>query len=128
KQVSPYEPLADFGNKRVNLVYECVGQPGMLQQIISSIAFGARIVMGGYCMEPEQLLVFSAQNKRLTLMFAAGEERQDMELALRSIADGKIDVRPWVGERIGLTGVGEALDKMSGPTAPIRSVVDPRRM
>jgi hypothetical protein len=51
-----------------------------------------------------------------------------MQLALRSIADGKIDVRPWVGARIGLTGVGEALAEMSGPKAPIRCVVDPRKM
>ena len=85
-------------------------------------------VMGGYCMEADQFYVFAAQNKRLTVHFAAGEEQQDMELALRSIADGSIDVRPWLRERIGLGAVAEAVARMSGPLAPIRNVIDPRRM
>lgn len=128
REVSPYDPLPELGNVRANLVYECVGQPGMLQSIVSAVAFEARIVMGGYCMEPEPLYVFSAQNKRLTIHFAAGEEPQDMALALQTIAEGKIDIPSWVGERIGLSGVAEAVGLMSGPLAPVRTVVDPRRL
>jgi len=51
-----------------------------------------------------------------------------MELALRSIADGSIDIKPWIGERIGLSNVAASVAQMSGPLAPIRSVIDPRRM
>lgn len=128
REVSPYAPFPDLGDRRPTIIYENVGQPGMLQRIIEGAAFDARIVMGGYCMEADQLLVFAAQNKRLTVHFAGGEEAQDMELALRSIADGKIDVTPWVGARIGLSGVGDALAAMSGPTAPVRTVIDPRKL
>ncbi len=128
REVSPYTPLPDLNGAQANLVYECVGRPGLLQMLIQSVSFGARIVMGGYCMEPEQLFVFAAQNKRLTVHFAGGEEPQDMELAMRSIADGKIDVSSWIGEHIGLSGVANALAAMSGPDAPVRSVVDPRNI
>ncbi len=127
REFSPYDPIPDLGHRRVNLVYECVGQPGLLSQIIAAVAFEARIVMGGYCMEAESFYVFAAQNKRLTIQFAAGEEQQDMELALRSIADGSIDVRPWLSRRIGLNGVADAVAAMSGPLAPIRHIVDPRQ-
>ena len=128
RELSPYAPLPDFGNRRANLVYECVGLPGLLSQIIAAVAFEARIVMGGYCMAIEQFYVFAAQNKRLTIHFAAGEEQQDMELALRSIADGRIDIKPWLSARIGLGAVAQAVATMSGPLAPIRHLVDPRRM
>ena len=74
RTLSPFAPIPDLGNRQPNLVYECAGVPGLLQQIIQSVAFGARIVMGGYCMEAEQLFVFAAQNKRLTVHFAGGEE------------------------------------------------------
>ena len=127
RATSPYEPIPSLGNRKVNLIYENVGMPGMLQQIIQSVSFDSRIVMGGYCMEPEQLLVFAAQNKRLNIQFAGGEEPQDMELALRSIAAGTIDVTPWLGAPIGLGGVANAMAEMSGPHAPVRTVVDPRR-
>lgn len=128
REISPYAPLPDFGNRRVNLIYECVGLPGMLQQIIEAAPFDGRIVMGGYCMEQEQLFVFAAQNKRLNVQFASGEEPQDMALALRSIADGTIDVTSWLGDRIGLSGVADAIAGMSAPQAPVRTVVDPRRL
>jgi 2-desacetyl-2-hydroxyethyl bacteriochlorophyllide A dehydrogenase len=128
RALSPYAPISDLGGRQVNLVYECVGLPGLMQQIIESVGFGARIVMGGYCMAPEQLYVFAAQNKRLTVHFAGGEEQQDMDLALRSIASGKIDIAPWVGARIGLSGVSLTLDGMSDPSAPVRTIIDPRRL
>jgi threonine dehydrogenase-like Zn-dependent dehydrogenase len=128
REASPYGPLPDFGNRRPTVVYECVGLPGLLQKIIESAVFDSRIVMGGYCMEAEQLYVFAAQNKRLTVHFAGGEEAQDMQLALRSIADGSIDVTSWLGARIGLDQVGRALADMSGPLAAVRTVIDPRKL
>jgi threonine dehydrogenase-like Zn-dependent dehydrogenase len=128
REASPYAPISDFGNRQPNLIYECVGQPGMLQQIIGGAPFDGRIVMGGYCMDAEEIYIFTAQNKRLNVQFAAGEEPQDMELALRSIADGSIDIAPWLGERIGLGRVEQAVAEMSGPLAPVRTVVDPRNL
>lgn len=124
--ISPYEPIPEIGMRKPNLVYECVGKPGLLMQIMRGLSFGARIVMGGFCLEPEQIYVPLGQMKRLKINFACGEEPQDMELALRSIADGRIDVRPWLGACVGLSEVGEALARMSDPSSPVRTVVDPR--
>ena len=127
RELSPYGPIHGLGNRRATLVYECVGKPGLLQQIMNSVGFGARIVVGGFCLEPETLYVPSGQMRRLKIFFAAGEEQQDMDLALRTIADGKVDIGAWIGARIGLSGVDAALRAMGSPTAPVRTVVDPRR-
>jgi 2-desacetyl-2-hydroxyethyl bacteriochlorophyllide A dehydrogenase len=128
REISPYAPLPDFGNRAVNIIYECVGLPGMLQQIIASAPFEGRIVMGGYCMEEEHFFSFVAQNKRLNIQFAGGEEAQDMDTALRGIDDGTIDISAWIGGRIGLGSVAQAMAEMSGLAAPIRTVVDPREL
>jgi threonine dehydrogenase-like Zn-dependent dehydrogenase len=124
REASPYV----IDGRPITLIYECVGVPGMLQQIIEAAPFDGRIVMGGYCMEPESLYVFAAQNKRLNIQFCGGEEPQDMDLAMRAIADGRIDVTPWLGGRVGLNGVAQAVAELSGPTAPVRTVVDPRML
>jgi len=126
QELSPYEPIPSLGMRQPTLVYECVGKPGLLEEIIRGVGFGARIVMGGFCLEPEHLYVPLAQMKRLKVNFACGEEEEDMTLALRSIADGRIDVRSWLGAGIGLSGVGDALAKMANPASPVRTVVDPR--
>jgi 2-desacetyl-2-hydroxyethyl bacteriochlorophyllide A dehydrogenase len=127
RELSPYGPLHGLGTRRATLIYECVGKPGLMNEIIRSVGFGARIVIGGFCLEPEQLYVPPAQMKRLKIFFAAGEEQQDLDLALRSIADGKVDVAVWLGGCIGLSGVEAALNAMAEPSAPVRTVVDPRR-
>jgi threonine dehydrogenase-like Zn-dependent dehydrogenase len=127
REVNPYLPIPEIGGRQPDLIYECVGKPGLLNHIINSVGRFARIVMGGYCLEPEQIYVPTAQGKKLKINFACGEEPQDMELALRTIADGRIDVAPWIGARIGLSGVGEALAKMGDAASPVRTVVDPRK-
>lgn len=126
-QVSPFEPLADLGGRVPTVIYENVGMPGMLGEIVKAAGWMTQIVVGGFCLEPEQLYVPQAQMKRLRIAFAAGEEQQDLDLALSSIADGRIDVSSWIGECIGLSGVGDALATMTDRHAPVRTVVDPRR-
>lgn len=127
RETSPYGPQIAFNGAQVNLVYECVGRRGMLNQIIPGLGVGARIVMGGYSLEPEELLVPPAQDRRLTIHFASGEELQDMALAIESIADGSINVRPWLGETIGLSKVADGVEAVGNPSAPVRTLVDPTR-
>jgi threonine dehydrogenase-like Zn-dependent dehydrogenase len=125
---SPYGPLSDLGGRRATLVYECVGKPGMINDLMNAVGFGARIVVGGFCLEPEQIYVPAGQMRRLKLLFAAGEEQQDMELAMRAIGDGRIDINSWIGARIGLNEVENSLNAMASPAAPVRTVVDPRKL
>jgi len=112
RELSPYDPIPSLGMRRPTIVYECVGVAGLL--------------MGGVCLDPEQIFVPCGQMKRLKIHFACGEEQQDLDLALRSIADGMIDIKPWLGARIGLNGVADALERRKDPSAPVRTVVDPR--
>ena len=51
-----------------------------------------------------------------------------METALRGIGDGTIDITPWLGARIGLSGVAQAMADMTSPASPVRTVVDPRQL
>jgi 2-desacetyl-2-hydroxyethyl bacteriochlorophyllide A dehydrogenase len=128
RDLSPYGRLPDLGNMRATLVYECVGRRGLLDLITRSVGFGARIVMGGFCNEPESIFVPCAQMKRLQVIFAGGEEQEDLDKALRAIAEGTIDVAPWIGARINLNGVAHALNTMADIGAPVRTVVDPRKL
>jgi len=128
RETSPYQPHVDLKGRAPNVVYECVGKTGIMMQIIDEIGFGGRIVMGGYCLEPEEIYVPTAQNKRLQVNFAAGEMPEDMVAARDAIVSGKVDLKPWLGEGIGLAGVEDALKRMSDPSEPIRRVVDPSRL
>lgn len=125
REVSPYGALPGLGGRRPNLIYECVGKAGMLKQMIRGVGANARIVIGGMCLDPEEIFVPEASLKRLKLLFARGDTMDDMREATRLIADGKVDVGAWIGARIGLGQVATALAQMSDPASPVRTVVDP---
>jgi len=127
RENSPYLPHVDLGGRAPNVVYECVGKAGIMTTIIDEITHSGRIVMGGYCLEPEEIYVPTAQNKYLKINFAGGEMPEDMIAARDAIVEGKVDLRPWLGEGIGLSQVEAALKRMSDPSEPIRRVVDPAR-
>lgn len=127
-QSSPYQPHPDLGGRAPNVVYECIGKAGIMSSIIDEIAPLGRIVMGGYCLDPEEIYVPTAQNKRLQVNFAGGESPDDMRTARDAILAQKVDLRPWLGEGIGLSEVEDALMRMADPGEPIRRVVDPTRL
>ena len=127
RETSPYPPRADLGGRAPNVVYECVGKAGLMGAIIDEIAPMGRIVMGGFCLDPEEVYVPTAQTKRLRVHFAGGETPADMLAARDAILDGRVDLRPWLGEGIGLSGVEGALNRMLDPAEPVRRVVDPSR-
>jgi 2-desacetyl-2-hydroxyethyl bacteriochlorophyllide A dehydrogenase len=128
RDCSPYQPHPDLGDRAPNVVYECVGRAGIMNTIVDEIVHGGRIVMGGYCLDPEEIYVPTAQNKRLQIHFAGGEMPEDMLAARDAIVAGSVDLRPWLGEGIGLAGVEDALLRMSDPSEPVRRVVDPTKI
>jgi len=122
-QRSPY--LAQ-GSRTPNVIFECVGVPGVLDQIVRNCATGARIVVPGWCLEPDHLLTVCAHTKALNIQFGGAPNHDDFRRALEGISDGSLDPTPWLGGRVGLSGVGEALAQVGDPANPIRRVVDPR--
>ena len=52
------------------VVFEAVGVPGMLQQILADVPVGTRVTVVGVCMEPDRIVPFYAIAKELSLQFA----------------------------------------------------------
>jgi threonine dehydrogenase-like Zn-dependent dehydrogenase len=127
KEMTPYAPIPTLGSRRATVIFECVGVPGVLDQIMRSVGHGARIIVGGWCLEMDHVFTPCAHLKQLNIQFAGGEDQQDMDLALRAIGDGMVDIAPWLGARVGLSGAADALERIGKPGNVIRTVVDPRR-
>jgi threonine dehydrogenase-like Zn-dependent dehydrogenase len=125
RQESPYLPQSALNGRRGNIIFECVGKPGVLDDIFRKAAPDSRVVVAGFCWENDQVFTPGANVKRLTVIFGSRSKEDDMGIAVRSICDDKVDVSSWVGARVGLSGVAAALGKMGNPEAPIRTVIHP---
>jgi threonine dehydrogenase-like Zn-dependent dehydrogenase len=126
RELSPYPPQAALGGRAPNVIFECVGVPGVIDQIMRQCGYSARIIVPGWCLEPDHMLTVCAHTKGLNIQFGCGPMTADFDQAVRALGEGRIDPSRWLGGRIGLTQVGSTLDGISNPENPVRFVVDPR--
>ena len=127
REVSPYAPLARFDGRVPDIVFECVGTPGVLSEIILNVAASSRIVVIGWCLSADTIWSAAAHMKRLNIQFGGGTSPEAFQAAVDAILEGRIDPTPWLAPRIiGLSEVGASLAAMADPASPIRTLVDPR--
>jgi threonine dehydrogenase-like Zn-dependent dehydrogenase len=123
---SRYAQLFGSGPKqRPAVIFECVGVPGVIQQIIDGAPPGARIVVVGVCMETDRFEPFFGIVKQLNLQFVLGYTGEEFAASLRNIAEGKVDVTPLITGHVGLDGVKGAFAELANPEQHAKIIVQP---
>ena len=107
------------------VVFECVGAPGVLQSVIEGCPTKAQIIVAGVCMEPDRIEPSLCINKQLDLRFVLGYQPDEFAQSLHNIAEGKINVEPWVTATVGLDGVAQAFVDLGNPEAHVKILVNP---
>ena len=125
---SRYAQLFGLGPKqRPAVMFECVGVPGVIQQIMDGAPPWARIVVVGVCMEADRFEPFFGIVKQLNLQFVLGYSAEEFALSLHHIAQGRIDVAPLITGEVGLDGVKDAFSALANPERHAKIIVDPWR-
>ena len=123
---SRYAQLFGSGPKqRPAVIFECVGVPGVIQQIIDGAPAGARIVVVGVCMETDRFEPFFGIIKQINLQFVLAYTGEEFAASLRNIAEGKVDVTPLITGHVGLEGVKGAFTELASPEQHAKIMVQP---
>ncbi len=123
---SRYAQLFGSGPKqRPAVIFECVGVPGVIQQIIDGAPAGARIVVVGVCMQTDRFEPFFGIVKQLNLQFVLAYDIEEFATSLRHIAEGKVDVTPLITGHVGLEGVKGAFAELANPELHAKIMVEP---
>ncbi|WP_342119418.1 zinc-binding dehydrogenase [Pseudoduganella sp. OTU4001] len=110
------------------VVFECVGVPGVLQQLIDGAPLMSRIVVAGVCMQVDRFEPALAIHKEIELRFVFGHSPLEYRDTLHMIAEGKVDCAPMVTGVTGLAGVAESFDALRDPERHAKILIDPRRI
>ncbi|HET9422694.1 MAG TPA: zinc-binding dehydrogenase [Nocardioides sp.] len=108
------------------VVFECVGVPGMINQVVTSAPIWSRVVVVGVCMGTDEIRPSIGINKEIDLRFVLGYTPDEFRAALHLLGDGKVDPSPLVTGTVGLDGVEAAFDALADPEAHAKILVDPR--
>jgi threonine dehydrogenase-like Zn-dependent dehydrogenase len=107
------------------VVFECVGVPGVISQIVDSAPFFSRVVVVGVCLGADSFTPAMAINKEIDLRFVLGYTPLDFRDTLHLLAEGKVDPRPMITGTVGLSGVEGAFSDLEDPEKHAKILIDP---
>ena len=120
---SPWERWHEASGPRPAVVFECVGLPGVLDQLMAAAPRHARIVVVGVCMEADTIFPMLGIVKELSVQFVLGYTQEEFAATLDHIADGRIDVAPLITGHVAIDGVAGAFDALASPDRHAKIIV-----
>jgi (R,R)-butanediol dehydrogenase/meso-butanediol dehydrogenase/diacetyl reductase len=118
--IDPAQPLgpqfAEVAGGAPELIFECVGAPGLLAACIEAAPRHGRIAVVGVCEQPDSFLPFPALVKELELRFAIAYGRDDFETVIAMLAQGRIDASAMVTHVVPLADMPAAFEALRTPS------------
>jgi threonine dehydrogenase-like Zn-dependent dehydrogenase len=107
------------------VIFEAVGVPGMIDQAMRMAPKNARILIVGACMQTDSFHPMLGIARELNLQFVLAYEPQEFAGALTAIADGKVDLSPWLTGTVDIEGIPQAFADLANPEEHAKILVVP---
>jgi threonine dehydrogenase-like Zn-dependent dehydrogenase len=114
-----------FDSVKAAVVFEAVGVPGIIDDVLLRARPGTRLVVAGVCMQPDTVHPFFGIAKEINVQFVLAYNPEEFADSLRALADGEIDVTPVITGEVGLDEVGAAFDDLADPERHCKILVTP---
>jgi (R,R)-butanediol dehydrogenase/meso-butanediol dehydrogenase/diacetyl reductase len=108
-----------------DVIFECVGAKGLLQQCINLAPNRGRIVVVGVCVQPDPIVPAIAIMKELDLRFALAYQKRDFELTLALLAQRRISADAMLSDVVDLAGLPAAFEALKRPTTQCKVLLEP---
>jgi threonine dehydrogenase-like Zn-dependent dehydrogenase len=120
-----FDAWARAGGGRQLVVFEAIGVPGIIDDVLRRAPARSRVVVVGVCMERDTITPFFGIPKELTIEFSFGYDPMEFAACLRSIAEGELDVTPMITGEVDLDGVPGAFAELAEPDRHCKILVVP---
>ena len=107
------------------VIFECVGVPGVLRSCMDLAPPGGRIVVVGVCRGEDTILPRVAIRKELTVRFVLGYTQAEFGQVLDMLASGRIEAGAMVTGVIGMDALPAMFEALRTAGAHAKVLVDP---
>ena len=118
--IDPAMPLTSqvekIAGQGPDVIFECVGAPGLINQTMMEAPRGARIVIAGVCQQPDTIMPLMGIMKELELQFVLGYRRADFDYVIAMIASDRVDVSPMITDIVDLDALPSAFEALRKPS------------
>jgi len=110
------EQFSDLTGSAPDVIFECVGAPGLLQQCMEIAPYGGKVIPVGVCEQPDNIMPFLGLIKELNIQFAIAYDKDDFETSIAMLAEKRIDVSPMITDVISLDELPDAFEALRTPS------------
>jgi (R,R)-butanediol dehydrogenase / meso-butanediol dehydrogenase / diacetyl reductase len=108
-----------------DIVFECVGLPGLITQSIDAVRTMGRVVVAGGCFELDQFMPMVALRKELSIFFSCAYEEDDFDSVISHLAAARISPKPLITSSVSLEDLPSAFEALRTPSSQCKVLVEP---
>ena len=129
------DPLAENVGERFRaiagrapqVVFECVGIPGLIQNALELAGVRGRVVVAGVCFGEDKIQPLTAFANEISVAFSQCYTEQDFERVIGHLAKNDINVRPLHTETIGFAQLPDTFEALRTAVGQCKVLIDPSR-
>jgi (R,R)-butanediol dehydrogenase/meso-butanediol dehydrogenase/diacetyl reductase len=110
-----------------DVVFECVGAPGMIQKCVDQVRPKGQVVVVGVCMGEDPWRPGSAIQKSLCFRFSIGYRTRHFQLAVEMLAAGRIQSSAMITRELGFDAFPDAFEALKRPGRECKLILEPAR-
>jgi (R,R)-butanediol dehydrogenase/meso-butanediol dehydrogenase/diacetyl reductase len=126
--VDPTDPVGGaeraLGGK-ADIVFECVGVPGLIAQGVEQVRPRGTILLLGLCTQPDTFNSFAMLSKEVRLVTSAFFTVPEYQASLDALAEGAIEPRLLVTDTISLAETPEVFESLKHRTTQCKVLIAP---
>lgn len=109
-----------------DMVIECVGVPGMLEQALRLVRTRGRVIVAGVVFSEDSFTPLTALGKEASIIFSSGYAEKDFAAVIDAVANRKVDVAPMHTATVGFDRLPETFEALRGNPAQCKVLIDPK--
>jgi (R,R)-butanediol dehydrogenase/meso-butanediol dehydrogenase/diacetyl reductase len=126
--VDPADPIGSAERAlggTADVVFECVGVPGLIEQAVSQVRPRGTILLLGLCTRPDTFNSFAMLSKEVRLVTSAFFTVPEYRTSLDALAEGAIEPRLLVTDTISLADTPEVFESLKHRTSQCKVLIAP---
>jgi len=107
------------------IVFECVGKPGLIDHCVDLVAPRGKVVVLGLCTAPDHMNSFRAISKEVEIVMSVFFTMPEFEMAIRALDGGTYAPQNLISDNVPLLNMPDAFEALRQRTTQCKVLVDP---
>lgn len=111
--------------RSADIVFECAGVPGSLNQAVSAVRRRGVIAAPGFCWVPDSFVAMPAMMKEITLRYTNMYDTREFEIAVDALDRGHVEPRAMISNIVELDDAPAAFEELRGRNNKCKVMIKP---